>query len=137
MRQRHRVETVCTPSVGVVLHRVTPCPHTKTKTKTLDRDLRPEEIANAEIVTNVAWLGKDEPSTNGSAPPPKPSRYTICRQRERDGLIVLKTVHDEAHLTSLLISAGELPRNQADDKQAIEKALERYIASGKAAEFDV
>lgn len=59
-RCRHRVVRVCTQSVGVVSHRVTPCAHTKTKTETLDRDLRPEEIAKAEIVTNVAWLGREE-----------------------------------------------------------------------------
>ncbi|QKC81523.1 hypothetical protein EB232_07575 [Mesorhizobium sp. NZP2077] len=39
---------------------MTPCAHTKTKTKTLDRDLRPEEIAKAESVTSVEGLRREE-----------------------------------------------------------------------------
>ncbi|QKD01506.1 hypothetical protein EB235_08255 [Mesorhizobium loti R88b] len=48
---------------------MTPCAHTKTKTETLDRDLRPEEIAKAESVTNVEGLGREgEPGPNVSVP---------------------------------------------------------------------
>jgi len=62
--------TLSTPSVGVDSHPVTGCPHTKTKTKTLDRDLRPEEIAKSENVTNAAGLWKEEaPGSNVGALP--------------------------------------------------------------------
>ncbi|TRC92187.1 hypothetical protein FJV76_29325 [Mesorhizobium sp. WSM4303] len=65
------------------------------------------------------------------------TRSCLSKRRKKLGLIVLKTVHDEAHVTALLTSAGQLPINLAEDKAEIEKALERYIAAGKAAEFDV
>lgn len=180
-------------------HPVTPCAHTKTRPETLDRDLRPEETAKAENVTNVAGLWREEePRANGSALPPaggvtvnvdserlpespvsapvcnskvegaggdvgEPGkqrgplrdpkfarsqidvpatsnvapRWKLSRQRARDGQIVLKTVHDEVHISALLLGAGFLPANKADDRKAIEKALEAYIAAGKPALFDV
>jgi hypothetical protein len=62
-------------------------------------------------------------------------RWQLSRQRSRQGLIGLRTWHDEAHITALL--KDYLEPNLADDKQAIERALERYIAAGRAAEFDV
>lgn len=64
---QHPVPTLSTPSVGVLSHPVTGCAHTKTKTKTLDRDLRPEEIAKAETVTKVArglWRKRSQDQTS-------------------------------------------------------------------------
>lgn len=63
---RHPVVTLCTPSVGVVLHPVTGCAHTKTKTETLDRDLRLAQIAKAQPAISAArglWR-KREPGSN-------------------------------------------------------------------------
>lgn len=65
----------------------------------------------------------------------KPKHWQLSRQRARQGLIGLRTWHDETHITALL--KEYLDPNLADDKQAIERALERYIAAGRAAEFDV
>lgn len=66
-----------------------------------------------------------------------PHRSTISRRRERQGLVCLKTWHDDAHLSAILVGAGFLPAHLADNKPAKERALEAYIAAGRAAEFDV
>lgn len=55
---RHRVVTVCAQSVGVVSHRVDTVG--TYLDLDLDLDLRPEQIAKADLVTNGAWLRREE-----------------------------------------------------------------------------
>ncbi|MFD1987979.1 hypothetical protein ACFSOZ_36785 [Mesorhizobium newzealandense] len=65
------------------------------------------------------------------------ARSTVSRQKAKAGLVCLRTWHDEAHVSALLVGAGFLPAHLADDKEAIARALEAYIAAGEAALFDV
>ncbi|TGR05413.1 hypothetical protein EN833_23360 [Mesorhizobium sp. M4B.F.Ca.ET.190.01.1.1] len=64
-------------------------------------------------------------------------RWKLSRERERAGLIVLKVVIEDAHITWLLTSTGDLDPLKADDKDAIARALEKYLARGRPANFDV
>jgi hypothetical protein len=43
---------------------------------------------------------------------------------------------DEVEVPDLLVIAGHLPAHLADDKKAIEKALESYLRAGRAATFE-
>ncbi|RWO51026.1 hypothetical protein [Mesorhizobium sp.] len=64
-----------------------------------------------------------------------PHRSTIGRRRKRQGLTYLGIWVDEAHVTALV--KQYLDPNLADERHEIERALEAYLADGKAAEFDI
>ncbi|WP_292327051.1 hypothetical protein [Mesorhizobium sp.] len=121
--------------------------------------MKSAKISKGEAVTSVAGLRNEEASRAdvGALPPAaghvtedfrserrpapqisaSPKRWQLARERERQGLIVLQIVVGDAHVSALLTGAGYLDPLKADDKKAIARALERYIAAGRVAEFDV
>lgn len=66
-----------------------------------------------------------------------PSRTTLWRHGKRDqGLISLRIWVHELEVPDLLVQAGYLPAHLADDKKAIERALEAYLRAGRAATLE-
>lgn len=105
------------------LQSVTPGGEDFAKLAKYPKPLRDQKCARNQI--NV-------PTTANVAP-----RWKLSRERERAGLIVLKVVIEDAHITWLLTSTGDLDPLKADDKDAIARALEKYLARGRPANFDV
>lgn len=139
----HRVVTVGTPSLGVVSHRVTPCAHTKTKTKTLDRDLRPEEIADAFATDLSHGLGKEEPDRNVGASSAEAANVTVNVDSEDTANLQSPrlTVKDAARLMNvserMVYVAGVVLRLRPDLAAKVEAGTmsmneAHRIATGKA-----